>query len=50
MMNNDSYTREILAALKEVARELKAINRSLEVLAQDVKKKQNIIDNTLIKG
>lgn len=50
MMSNDNYTREILMALKEVAKELKSINKNLGVIAQDVRNKQNKIDNTLIKG
>jgi hypothetical protein len=42
--------REIISVLKEITRELKGINKSLEVLAQDVKKKQITVNNTLIKG
>lgn len=49
-MTNDTQMREVLSVLKELARELRGINKNLEVIAQDVKKKQIKENYTLIKG
>ena len=49
-MTNENYSREIFSALKDLVREMKSINKNLEVIAQDIKQKQKTVNNTLIKG
>lgn len=42
--------RDIVNALAALTREVKNISKSLEVIASDIKKKNEIKDNTIIKG
>jgi hypothetical protein len=41
---------EVVRAIESLARELKSINKHLEVIAQDVRKRQHEKDNYLVKG
>lgn len=50
MMNNETYGRELISVLKEIAREMKSINKNLEVITQGIKQKTIKENNTLIKG
>lgn len=43
-------TRDIVKAVSEISRELREINKSLTVLAEDSKRKKIERDNYLIKG
>jgi hypothetical protein len=43
-------SRDIVRAISELSRELKNINKSLSILAEDVKYKKIQRDNYLVKG
>ena len=42
--------RDIINAISALTREVKNIGKSLEVIALDIKKKNEITNNTIIKG
>ena len=50
MIKNTNWNMQVADSLKDIVKEMKSINKSLEVIAQDIKQKQNTTNNTLIKG
>ena len=42
--------KDVVNAIAALTREVKNISKSLEVIAQDIKKKNEIANNTIIKG
>jgi hypothetical protein len=50
MIKNTNWEMQVTNSLKDIAKEMKSISKSLEVIAQDIRKKQSEKDNQLIKG